>query len=463
MKKLFLLFSALFFLNPIIYSTIRGVPGSYTTIQATINASSNGDTVLVEPGIYYANINFRGKNIVVTSRYYLTNDPATINATIINGSTPINPDTASCVIISSGEDSTTVLQGFTITGGGGTRWEDEHGLGSWYREGGGILLQYSFPIIQFNIIRENQITNNSNVTSTGGGGIRMGDSYPRIRNNIIMNNSGKYGAGIVLNFTGAEISNNVICLNFGSNSYGSGSGIWMTGPFTRPKLIINNSIVYNSAPTGTAGVLAASGTTLKNNIIWGNSTVIQIQGSVSATYNDVQGGFTGAGNINVDPVFNDSSYVLQSSSPCVDKGDSSTIYNDLPDLGNPTLAKYPSRGGLRNDIGAYGGPLAKVLTNSIIGIEPVSTELPWVFKLEQNYPNPFNPVTNINFSVPVQSFVTLKIYDLLGKEIAVLVNNEMRPGVYRVDFNASGFASGVYFYKLKAADIVITKKMILTK
>lgn len=462
MKKLFLLFTALFVLSPLIFSTIRGVPGNYANIQPAIDACVNGDTVLVEPGTYYANINFRGKNIVVTSRYYITNDPAAIYATIINGSTPVHQDTASCVIISSGEDSSAVLQGFTITGGGGTRWNDEHALGNYYREGGGILIQYSFPVIRDNIIRDNNITNNSNVVSTGGGAIRMGDSYPRIYNNIIMKNSAKYGAGIVLNYAGAEIHNNIICLNFGSTSYGSGTAIWMVGSFDRPKSVINNTIVFNSASSGTAGILSF-GATVKNNIIWGNSTAAQIQGSVSAAYNDIQGGFGGAGNINADPLFNDSSYVLQNISPCIDKGDSGIMYNDSADGGNPLLAKYPSRGGLRNDMGAYGGPFAKVLTNSIIGIEPVSTELPWVFRLEQNYPNPFNPSTTINFSIPKQSFITLKIYDITGREVSVLVNNDLKPGVYKIDFYAAGFASGVYFYKLQAADFVITKKMILTR
>src|SRR5437867_3271666 len=94
------------------HALIRNVPGGYPTIQSAINASVNGDTILVEPGTYTENINFRGKRVVLTSRYYLNYDPSYINTTVINGSNPSNPDTASCVIINSGEDSTTVLQGF---------------------------------------------------------------------------------------------------------------------------------------------------------------------------------------------------------------------------------------------------------------------------------------------------------------------------------------------------------------
>ncbi|MCY7363020.1 MAG: hypothetical protein LH629_13295 [Ignavibacteria bacterium] len=73
------------------------------------------------------------------------------------------------------------------------------------------------------------------------------------------------------------------------------------------------------------------------------------------TYCNIQGGFSGAGNINVDPSFDSNNYYIKSSSLCVDKGDSSVIYNDPSDPVNPSLAKFPSKGGLRNDISAYGG------------------------------------------------------------------------------------------------------------
>ena len=108
-------------------NTIR-VPEDYTTIQQAINASANGDTVVVASGTYYENINFRGKDILVTSYYLFNDDVSYIANTIINGSQPVHPDTASCVLIVSGEDSTAILQGFTLTGGTGTKWPDEHGL-----------------------------------------------------------------------------------------------------------------------------------------------------------------------------------------------------------------------------------------------------------------------------------------------------------------------------------------------
>ncbi len=85
------------------------------------------------------------------------------------------------------------------------------------------------------------------------------------------------------------------------------------------------------------------------------------------------------------------------------------------------------------------------------------------YSLEQNYPNPFNPSTTINYQIPKDGFVTLKIYDVLGKEIKTLVNEEKTIGRYQVSFNATDLATGVYIYKIQVNDFVSTKKMILLK
>ncbi|NTV89597.1 MAG: T9SS type A sorting domain-containing protein [Clostridiales bacterium] len=85
------------------------------------------------------------------------------------------------------------------------------------------------------------------------------------------------------------------------------------------------------------------------------------------------------------------------------------------------------------------------------------------FKLEQNYPNPFNPATTIKYSIAQPGNVTLKVYDILGSEVATLINEEKPAGVYEVEFEASTFSSGIYFYKIQAGSFVETKKMILMK
>lgn len=92
-----------------------------------------------------------------------------------------------------------------------------------------------------------------------------------------------------------------------------------------------------------------------------------------------------------------------------------------------------------------------------------TNSLPVRYELSQNYPNPFNPVTKINFSIQKQGFVTLKVYDMLGREVASLVNEFKQAGYYSMDFNASGLSSGIYFYKLQANDFTDIKKMVLIK
>ena len=89
--------------------------------------------------------------------------------------------------------------------------------------------------------------------------------------------------------------------------------------------------------------------------------------------------------------------------------------------------------------------------------------IPKVFSLSQNFPNPFNPTTTINFGLPKESYATLKIFNLLGEEIADIVNENLEAGNYTVEWNASTVPSGIYFYRLQAGEFVQTKKLILLK
>lgn len=99
--------------------------------------------------------------------------------------------------------------------------------------------------------------------------------------------------------------------------------------------------------------------------------------------------------------------------------------------------------------------------STVVGNE--NTSLPSVFSLSQNYPNPFNPSTTIEYQIPEQSLVTIKIFDLLGREAATLVNEQKNAGNYSVQWNASDFSSGVYYYRLHAENIAETKILILLK
>ncbi len=99
----------------------------------------------------------------------------------------------------------------------------------------------------------------------------------------------------------------------------------------------------------------------------------------------------------------------------------------------------------------------------INGISKIGSEVPQMFSLAQNYPNPFNPSTKINFALPNSSFATLIVYDILGREITTLVNEQLKPGKYSVDWDAANYASGVYYYRLHTEGYSETKKMILVK
>jgi ligand-binding sensor domain-containing protein len=95
--------------------------------------------------------------------------------------------------------------------------------------------------------------------------------------------------------------------------------------------------------------------------------------------------------------------------------------------------------------------------------ESIEIGLPEVFSLQQNYPNPFNPVTTITYQIPIEGLVTLKIYDILGKELTTLLNEEKQAGKYSIEFNASRLSSGVYLYELRSNEYKSTKKLLLMK
>jgi len=101
--------------------------------------------------------------------------------------------------------------------------------------------------------------------------------------------------------------------------------------------------------------------------------------------------------------------------------------------------------------------------NSVTGISNISGEAPSVYSLSQNFPNPFNPSTSIKFGLPKDGFVSLKIFDVTGKEIMKLLSADMKAGSYKIDFNAADLSSGIYYYQITSGSFVETRKMILIK
>ncbi|RPI15436.1 MAG: T9SS C-terminal target domain-containing protein [Ignavibacteriae bacterium] len=99
----------------------------------------------------------------------------------------------------------------------------------------------------------------------------------------------------------------------------------------------------------------------------------------------------------------------------------------------------------------------------LIGIKNIRNNIPDNYSLSQNYPNPFNPSTNIKFGLPLSSFVTLKVYDALGRELITLINEKLASGEYDIEWNSENNPSGIYFYRFETPEFTQTKKMILIK
>jgi hypothetical protein len=130
-------------------------------------------------------------------------------------------------------------------------------------------------------------------------------------------------------------------------------------------------------------------------------------------------------------------------------------YSIAPVLGSNFTSHNMIATGQPSSTLVYFGPLTVVENEQ----SSTSTE----FILKQNYPNPFNPVTTINYSIPKASFVTIKIYDVLGRELLTLVKENQLIGNYSIEFNANTLISGVYFYKMQAGNYTETKKLLLIK
>ncbi len=341
------------------------VPADQPTIQAGIDAAVNNDTVIVAPGEYFENISFRNKTLVLASDYLASGDVNDIRTTIINGSQPTYPDTGSVVIMPGGQTGTTLLAGFTITGGTGTIWRDVSD-NLLYREGGGILVEGGNPRIERNMIIDNAADFYPG-NSAGGGAIRVGFGAASLVGNLIAYNRGRYGAGAVFFFSAAVIKNNIFWKNAGGQDFGGG-GMWLANGTANAE-VTNNTIVANTSTGAGGGILVRGQTaTILNCVVRGNSGTLGAQirlgtgtAGTDVLYSDVQGGFAGTANWDADPQYATTNLLLLSSSSCIDSGWSSAAYYDKEDPDNLGFALFPSQGARRNDVGAYGGPNARSL------------------------------------------------------------------------------------------------------
>jgi hypothetical protein len=137
-------------------------------------------------------------------------------------------------------------------------------------------------------------------------------------------------------------------------------------------------------------------------------------------------------------------------SPCIDAGH--------PDILDSLLDCSWGLGGLRSDMGAYGGG-----DSAMVGIDDYEVPLPEHLAFLQNYPNPFNISTVIIYSLPQASNVKIEIFDILGRKVETLVQGEQQAGYHQIVWDASDHSSGMYFYKIQAGEYSDTKKMVLLK
>lgn len=261
-------------------------------------------------------------------------------------------------------------------------------------------------------------------------------------------------AGLYLPQVGTEAGwNNSMCgvgnsIWFGTNNtkvyYSTNFGSNWTAQVSTGQVNVY-SIWFNNATTGLAAYTGVIGTT-NSGTVWTTQTA---PGTANA------GGLTGVG----------STFWLVRQAAVIYKTtnngttwaiDYTSAATALQHIG---IARNGSTGGNVWAVSSTGNIYKYGTTTGITPVSNVST----TYKLDQNYPNPFNPTTKISFSVPVSGSVTLKVYDMMGKEVADLVNNQLNSGTYSIDFNASNLSSGIYTYSMTSGSFTETKKMILVK
>ncbi|UCE65884.1 MAG: T9SS type A sorting domain-containing protein [Candidatus Zixiibacteriota bacterium] len=451
-------------------ATIINIPADWPTIQQGIDASADGDTVLVQPGTYVENINFNGHNIVLGSLLLTSGDTSYIQQTIING------DSAGSVIkFENEENNTAVVKGLTITNG-------------FAMNGGGIYCNGSYPSILNNIIINNCALSSGGGIYIGNSPILPGDRH-KIHYNIISQNTANLrGGGISLwnNFANILSFNQIM-----DNAASIGGGIYAQLSnyleIDRDLLAYNRALVgagmfcrlryldfRYSVCTGNKADLCGGGlylafensTYILNSILWADTAanepneIINHYGNwLYAAYSDIDSGWTGYQNINTDPLFRDpagrdfrlmaTECGFDTSSPCIDRG--------RPEENDSLLSCSWGLGILRSDMGIYGGGA------NAVRVEEDSEFIPKSITLLQNYPNPFNAQTTIRFVLPESQNVQLTVYDLLGREVEILIDEYIQAGVHAVTIDAFDYPSGVYFARLNSAKNTESIKMLLLK
>lgn len=504
MKQLFTLIFTI--LGIYSYALTINIPQDYDSIQSGINHSSNGDVILIQPGIYHESLDFLGKNIIVASLFHTQQDTNYINSTIIEA-----PEQSENLIkFVTSETRACLLKGFTIRNANNTT-----------SRGGAVFIRYASPTIS-----DCKITNN--YSSVAGGAICAENSSAKILNCSFSNNSSNYGGALAIMFNNPSSPFEIIKCNFLNNSANYGAGAHLTAS----DIIIKDCAFFDNTASNEGGAILALGTNVSlmrsliaNNsaqkgagiysMMQTNSSTFKIINSTICNQNASENGgalFLDKGTTaliinsilsfnnpqeiyfnpenvqskliinnsiikngmnsiitnnngdisqysNVmenDPLFVDSlshNYSLSSSSPAINYGITTFSYNDQVIFNYNPIDYF----GNAPDLGAY-------------EYKPSSSE---DYPIIQNiksicYPNPFIHSTNIEYSLKQSEHILLEIYNVKGQKVRTLANNFMHSGKYNIIWNGKDndnntCASGIYLYKLSTNNSQQIHKIIMIK
>ncbi|MCB2213382.1 T9SS type A sorting domain-containing protein [bacterium] len=445
------------------HATLYRVPSMYPSIQAAVDSAPGepGDTVLVEPGRHVENVHIYGKELVLASEFVLNGDPATITATVIDGSAMNGADTASTVLWTDIPGTTSEIRGLTIIGGDGTNVNDS---GALFREGGGLCVwsdneRDGYLSILDNVFRDNNVVSQGVNMPIGGGGMTIWWTDITMKRNVFYNNyADEYSGAFAMNKNVSTVQNNLFTSNhLGANTYGGTICYYWYATTAEP--FSNNTIAGSSVASGSNRLFrsaqVATPVEFRNNIFnEASATVYSNAGGISPTfsYNLSYNLLTGEGNIAGVPFFDDYTfYVLSDASDGVDDGDPSIL--DMEDLNDPGQALWPAKGTTACDMGVYGGPGMPIggfpdFTMELsIDDAPGSAAQPSAFTLSPAYPNPFNSSTSFNVILPQSAELTVRVFNLAGRQVSTIANGRIPAGTHEFSFDAYDLASGSYFIR----------------
>ncbi len=470
-------------------ATITHIPQNYSTIQPGIDSSQNGDTILVDPGTYFGNLNFHGKNITLSSLYLTTGDTAYIDSTIITGS-PIWPITGggSIVTFENNESSAARLVGFTITGGTGN--QRRYGA-EWVLYGGGIFCDSASPTISHLTIKSNTagcgggifLRNSGSVVENctirdhllnsimftspdAGGAIAFWNcTHAIFRNNKILNDTvSTAGAGIYSITSSVAIVN---CLFTNNYSMSMGSAIYAD---SHSKLTIANCTFNgNHSDYETGGLIYCIDSTdihINNSIFWNNYPSLIVcqfnygRNIITVSHSDFEGGLDSiitsqggnnvsvnwlGGNINTDPLFVNASannYHLLSTSPCINAGDTAGLGNIIPYLDLDDSARISGT----IDMGCYEShfPLA------IVRIENENNI--------RSFPNPVSDYLFVERTNAISQKTKIALINTMGLIVALA---QLDYGQTHISLKVSNLAAGFYFLEAEEGQNHFIDKIII--